>query len=146
MGISPSSNTTHWEEPKDHQAQGLTIYPFSVQALQRSNTGEITQNMHYNPQADQIYMTETFPELLTIPERKQYSKWPQQTYHSPNKPLKTVRFTFPAQIKFLRLVIKMHMLFSHCLAKLEVQTKTLKISLNKLFFLVLIWHRFWIKT
>lgn len=60
------------------QAQGLTIYLFSMPSVAEIQHSITTQNMH-NAQVDQTYKV----ELLVILEGKQVSKWPQQMYHSP---------------------------------------------------------------
>lgn len=61
------------------QAQGLTIYPFSMPSVAEIQHSITTQNMHENAQVDQIHKA----ELLVTLEVKQVSKWPQQMYHSP---------------------------------------------------------------
>lgn len=61
------------------QAQGLTIYLFSMPSVAEIQHSITTQDMHNNAQVDQTYKV----ELLVILEGKQVSKWPQQMYHSP---------------------------------------------------------------
>lgn len=61
------------------QAQGLTIYLFSMPSVVEIQHSITTQNMHDNAQADQIHKA----ELVVILEVKQVSKWPQEMHPSP---------------------------------------------------------------